>query len=191
MKKVLKWVRGSWLRAAQGAWIVLVLASLVLFITGTIVQLGEGPPGPSEATGAEEFTTGDVEIAREMGLPAGLGWFYLLSAITLITNLAYFAVGGWIFWQRRHDWMALLVSLTLVMLGAGFSGAYDALQRTYPPTRWLAEGVLVRSGQHCTLRTPLLPLSRWSVRAPVDTAPGHAAGCRLSHLPLVSDVHSP
>lgn len=107
MKKVLRWIRGVWLRAAQGTWIVLVLASLILFIAGTIVQLGEGPPAPAEATGAEEFTTGDVETAREMGLPAGLRWFYILSATTLITNLAYFAVGGWILWQRRRDWMAL------------------------------------------------------------------------------------
>ncbi len=48
-------------------------------------------------------------------------------------NLTFLAVGVVIFWRRSDDWMALLLSITLVLLGmVVFTSSGNALARTSP-----------------------------------------------------------
>ena len=87
-----------------------------------------------------DFNAGDLEVARELGLPAGfLGRaFNGLAAGTF--GVLFFIVGGVIFWRRSDDWMGLFVSFTLVFLGALlFTSSDDALLRTYPELNLTAE----------------------------------------------------
>jgi len=56
--------------------------------------------------------------------------------ITIITMLANLIVSGVIFWRKSDDWMALLVALTLVLVGTAY--VTDVLQQSHSAWQLLA-----------------------------------------------------
>ena len=127
-------VRGHWLLLARAVWVVLVVLVLVFWSLGTAALVSEPLPDCAEVTcDPVDFNAGDVEVARELGLPTGLFRDTFSSVGAIVPGLLFFIIGGIIFWRRSSDWMALLASFTLVYIGGlFFTSSDDALARTYP-----------------------------------------------------------
>ncbi len=109
-------LRGGFLALARGIWIAGVVATVWLFVTElpklytqiqTVrVRVTVCPTGTLSPTG--------VRTLHDLGLSVGEYAAYIFAFfVTLV--FVWSAVGFVIFWRRSDDWMALLVSLFLVM----------------------------------------------------------------------------
>ena len=139
-------LHGRWLLAARVAWVGLTVLVVVLWSIGNTVIIREPLPDCAEVTcDPVDFNAGDLELAREQGLPTFGGPLGGLRALAIVPGVLYFLVAGLIFWRRSRDWMALLVSFALVFIGGLlFTSGNDALARTYPaldPAQGLASAV--------------------------------------------------
>ena len=125
---------GRWRLAGLLAWFVLVALVLVLWSLGTSALIREPFPDCGEVTcDPIDFNSGDVELARDLGLPSGFMSGPLWAVLGVIPSGLFFLVSGVIFWRRSYDWMGLLVSFALIFIGGVlFSSANDAVARTYP-----------------------------------------------------------
>jgi membrane protein YdbS with pleckstrin-like domain len=114
-------LRGKWLLIARVGWIVIVMLTLVLSVMGFVIGFHH-PALLAQAT---------IRAAvAEAGLPIRLVMF-----IGLVLPMASFAVTAlFIFWRRSDDWMALLFTLTIVMVGAFSTRSLIALRSAYPAT---------------------------------------------------------
>ena len=112
----------------------MTLLVLVLWGLGTAVLVGEPVPDCAEVTcDPVDFNAADLELARELDLPTGVLTGPLPALIAALPGLLVFVIAGVIFWRRSNDWMALLVSFTLVYIaGVLFTSSNDAVDRTYP-----------------------------------------------------------
>ena len=138
-------LQGGWLLAARTAWVGLVAITLVLWGLGTAVLIGEPLPNCAEVPcDPVDFNAGDLELARELGLPTGLVGGPLVRLVALVSGVLIFVIAGFIFWRRSNDWMALLVSFTLVFIGGLlFTFSNDAVDRTYPQLVPVGGGMLI------------------------------------------------
>jgi hypothetical protein len=113
-------LRGRLLVFARICWLALAAFSLTAFVTGlpqyfTNLQVvcyvspcGYGQLLPQSA-----------QILQNLGISVGFYAGFAL-VLTIALTLVWFVVGGVIFWRKSDEWMALLVSLALVMFaGAG------------------------------------------------------------------------
>ena len=111
---------GRLLMLARGAWVSLVLltlATLVILLPSYFAQLQTVCSGPRCAL--VQPTSESLRALKQLGLsPSSYAIFML--ALTLVTALVCFLVGTVIFWRKSEDWMALLVSLTVVILSTLF-----------------------------------------------------------------------
>jgi hypothetical protein len=122
-------LRGPWVLLAQAAWIVLAVVTVALlgasiplvFNELRTVAIGKG-------TSIWQLRPDEARALEQLGLTVG---FY---AIYWVVNLALFVLGfaivaGVIFWRKSDDWLALFVSLFLLMFGANMVTAVPE-----PPT---------------------------------------------------------
>ena len=119
-------------------WLVLVVLAGVLWVIGTIENSTSIPATCSGGT-CDPFalSTGDLIVLADLDLPVRLvAGFFAASNIGLA--LSFFTIAGAIAWRKSADWMGLLVSFSLVYLGAiFFTDSDDALWRAYPASRTL------------------------------------------------------
>jgi hypothetical protein len=87
-------LRGPWLALLRLVWIILSLLALVLFIVSLPVY----------------FASQQKSYA--------VGYAVFLLALGIFVALVWFIVALLIFWRKSNDWLALLVSLMLVLQGA-------------------------------------------------------------------------
>ena len=162
-----------------------------MFVGG--IATGVGDPHPSCADGNCDpfaFSAEDIEVLRDLGLSLGLVTGPV-EALFVVANLVYLVIAGLIFWRRSSDWMAMLVSLTLVVLVAVvFTDANDALQRSYPASSWLIAAMMVFGITAFSLLLFLFPdgqfVPRWTRLATVAIG----ALVLLTFLPMPSAVES-
>jgi len=88
-------LRGRWLALLHLAWVVLSVLALILFIASLPVYF---------ASQQKSYTVGYAVFLLALGIFVALVW-YIVALL--------------IFWRKSDDWMALLVSLMLVLQGAG------------------------------------------------------------------------
>jgi hypothetical protein len=134
-------LRPPWLFIARLIWLALVLTALVLFIAGTVDKFRQplSTGCPQMACNPIELTSEDVALVQELGLSEKL-FTVLLPTVTLLWNLSFLIVAFLIFSRRSNEWMALLLSATLAILGAvAFSPVNDVLLRTRPAWHSLIE----------------------------------------------------
>ncbi len=115
---------GSWLLVARSVWAVLALLSVSLYLTSTLVYY-LGLHGSRQGV-YERLISTRAPISGYSAIVFHYAPFIGSSAplnIVLLTASAplWIAVGLVIFWRRSDDWMALFVSLCLVLLGTNFS----------------------------------------------------------------------
>jgi signal transduction histidine kinase len=123
---------GTRLLIARGVWIVLMLLSCGFYLAGVLVYYIQ-LHGFQEGVYAHLISTPAVDSgynAFEFSYPLLTGSYATLN-FALITFISPFwiAVSLLIFWRRSDDWMALYVSLFLVMLVTTFSPTLSLLSR--------------------------------------------------------------
>ena len=126
---------GYQLVLARTTWAVIVLTALALWVV-TI------PPGYAQYLKVctqsvcqnQQATPELVRALHSSGLSLQ---FYALYLMTLAAGvvLIFCAIGAIIAWRRSRDWMALLVSLTLVIIGTAIFTPYQQLAAAYPLTQ--------------------------------------------------------
>ncbi|MGZ3623422.1 MAG: hypothetical protein ACXVDN_02340 [Ktedonobacteraceae bacterium] len=120
---------------ARTVWGILTVMSLVLWIADI-------PPGYAQYLTVcrqvlcqNQLATPDMVRALNF---AGLTLqFYAIYITTLsvVLVLFFFAIGVIIAWRKSDDWMALLVSITLIILGTVNQTDYQQLASIYPFTQ--------------------------------------------------------
>jgi WD40 repeat protein len=115
-------LHGRWLILARVVWLALVIFTLVFFFTGLLVyatHLREvcTSPATSWITSCRlgQLLTASVQVFHLS--VESYGVFNVV--LTLIWTLIWLSVAAVIFWRRSDDWMALLVALSLVVVGTG------------------------------------------------------------------------
>jgi len=87
-------LQGRWLAFLRLTWIILSVLALILF-----------------------FVSLPVYFASQQKLYA-VGYAVFILALGIFVSLVWFIVAVMIFWRKSNDWLALLVSLMLVLQGA-------------------------------------------------------------------------
>ncbi len=134
--------RWSWQRAAQGAWIVLALVLLVIFVANipaffqyamTVCTLPDAGNCPTE-----QLTPAYVQVLDQLHLSVAAAEGFL-AALCVAVSVLYWLLGLLIFWRKSQERMALLVSLLLVLFGSsGFLG-FNLPTQTPPLFQLLAQ----------------------------------------------------
>jgi signal transduction histidine kinase len=120
---------------ARAAWVVIAVAALALWV----VTL---PPGYAQfltvCTQAvcrnQQATPELVRALHSAGLSLQFYALYLMTLAAVVV-LIFCALGAIIAWRRSRDWMALLVSLTLVIIGTATFTDYQKQAAAYPLTQ--------------------------------------------------------
>ncbi len=136
--------QGRWnrLRLTQGAWIVLALLLLVIFVanipaffqyTRTVCTLPDVGNCPTE-----QLTPAYVQVLDYLHLSVAVAEG-LLAVLCVAVSVLYWLLGLLIFWRKSQEWIGLLVSLLLVLFGAtGFLG-FNLPTQTPPLFQLLAQ----------------------------------------------------
>jgi signal transduction histidine kinase len=125
---------------ARVVWVTLTILAIALFVAATLEAVGEPLPRCAQS-GVEcdpvELSAEDLEVLRDSGLPLGLVTAFF-AGIERMLNVIFLVVGAVIFWRRADDWVALLFSITLVLLGMIlFTSSFNVLLRTRPELWWV------------------------------------------------------
>jgi hypothetical protein len=135
-------LRGLWLAATWMGWSILTLLSMIGFIASireylvkaqTFCQPGScvaGQPTPESA-----------QTLRQLGLTVGV-YAGLGVGLVVISGLVSCAVAAVIVWRRPRDWMALLVSSTLITQGL-YENNYLQSIFNDPSSRWYVAGLFL------------------------------------------------
>ncbi len=134
--------RWSWRRAAKGAWIVLALLLLVIFVANlpaffqyartvcTQPDVGNCP--------IEQLTPAYVQVLDQLHLSVSAAEGFL-AALCVAVSVLFWLLGLLIFWRKSREPMGLLVSLLLVLFGSsGFLG-FNLPAQTPPLFQALAQ----------------------------------------------------
>ncbi len=109
---------------ARAIWFAVVVVSLALLVTGLQFQVNH------------LAQTADMRSLQELGISLQSYAVYLIL-LSILVVLVHVVIAAVIFWRRSYDWVALLVSLTLVTNGAAY-----ALSNLYAsasgPSVWLS-----------------------------------------------------
>src|SRR6266699_4707978 len=134
--------RWSWRRAAKGAWIVLALLLLVIFVANlpaffqyarTVCTLPDAGNCPTE-----QLTPAYVQVLGQLHLSVSAAEG-LLAALCVAVSVLFWLLGLLIFWRKSREPMGLLVSLLLVLFGSsGFLG-FNLPAQTPPLFQLLAQ----------------------------------------------------
>src|SRR5689334_15847245 len=110
-------LHGRWLMLAWVAWFIVVALALLVFIVSLpvyIAQLYSVCSG--NACGTGQLTPQIVVSLRNLGFSIGK-YVTINVVLAFVQAFVWFTIGGVLFWRKSDDWMALLVSLMMVLLG--------------------------------------------------------------------------
>ncbi len=129
-------LNGRGLTAARLAWAAAFVLAVGLWAMGSFELARQAPVSCTiNPCDPFELTMEDLAIIHELGLPVGaLRGFWMLTGTTI--GVVFFAIGLLLFVRLRDSWLVLVVSFTLVYLGAVFfTGSDDALWGARPGLR--------------------------------------------------------
>lgn len=110
-------LEGVWLLLARGAWIAFMLPELMMLMFMLLAYGGQGMtfcPFISPVSCA--VTPSTAQALHHFGIsPATYDAYNLV--LTLLESLAFLGVGGFIFWRKSNEPLALIASFFLVSIG--------------------------------------------------------------------------
>jgi hypothetical protein len=108
-------LEGVWLHLARGAWIAFVLAELVVLILTLVATRGQGLTiCPFIVSCA--VTPATAQALHHLAIPLSSYATYNL-VLALLQSLVFLSVGGFIFWCKSSEPVALVASFFLVSIG--------------------------------------------------------------------------
>ena len=136
-------LHGRRLTAARIVWAVLVLGCLSMFAWGMVERLRQPLNVGCQVVECNPIEFTDEDLAALPGVAASssaLAWAWV--TVNLLWNLAYLGAAALIVSRRSDDWIALLVSFTLIALGSvAFSPANSILLVTQPQVSPLVDSL--------------------------------------------------
>lgn len=118
---------------ARVLWVVIVVVALALLVTGLQFQVDQ------------LAQTTDLRSLEELDISVQSYAIYLIL-LNIIVVLVHVLIAAVIFWRRSNDWVALLVSLTLVTNGAAHSLSNLYGVAAGPPVWLLLASVIIYLG---------------------------------------------
>ena len=102
---------------ARAAWAVIVAMTLALWIVDLPHSYAEYLVVCTQALCPNQLATpGLVRALHSAGLSIQFYAIYV-TALSTVVVLIFCIIGAFIFWRKSRDWMGLLVSLTLIVIG--------------------------------------------------------------------------
>ena len=155
---------GYKLMLARAVWVILAVTVLALWV----IQL---PPGYAQYLTVctktvcpnQQPTPEMVQALHSAGLSLQFYAIYL-TILSVLWVLILCGIGIIIAWRKSHDWMALLVSLTLVILGPAINTDYQQLAAAFPITQLPGELFQFLMGALVLLTGYLFPSGRFVPR---------------------------
>ena len=145
---------GRPLIVARGVWIVVVTLAIVLYFLSIPWQLVDSGNQPGSA---------GLEQLRQAGLAPGFYAGYL-AVLTGVFVLVFWIVAGVIFWRKSNDWMALFISLALVLVAVNNNSVIAPLGTAYPALQFLIQAVAILGQVSFNLAFYLFPDGRFAPR---------------------------
>lgn len=110
-------IEGVWLPLARGGWVAFVLPELVILLLILLASRGQGMTFcPFIMPVSCAVTPSTAQALHHLGLsPATYDAYNLV--LTLLESLAFLGVGGFIFWRKSNEPIALVASFFLVSIG--------------------------------------------------------------------------
>ena len=130
-------LQGGALVLARGVWIVGVVVVLVIFFASTLAYFAALHVVGSNQLNLQygnQLTPADLRQLRALGLSSDFYAAYLV-VISGIFVLAWFVVGGLIFWRKSDDRMAFFASFALMIFSVTF--AAGNMVGALPPGWWV------------------------------------------------------
>jgi hypothetical protein len=113
-------LHGHWLIVARITWIACVVLTLVIFFACLPVYVAQLETICSGAACAyRQLSPEQATTLQAFGLSLGSYAAYNVI-LDIISAIVFFAVSVVIFWRKSDDWMALLFTLSLVLIGTLF-----------------------------------------------------------------------
>jgi hypothetical protein len=131
-------LHGRWLVPARVVWVAVVVFTLSIFIASLpayFAQLQSVCAGDTCVYAYGQLTPGAAQALQNLGFSTG-GYAVSILALAIASTLVSFGVAYVLFWRRSDDWMAMFVSLFLVIIGVNFSVQAQAILVTNVQTAW-------------------------------------------------------
>src|SRR5262245_53426820 len=140
-------LRGIWLALARLVWVAVAGLALLLFVLGIPARYDHiRNLSGSDALGAGWTPAAIRSALAQLGLSTDFRAAYSVALAVLVATGAL-AVAIVILWRKSDDWLALFVSLFLLMLGMWPTGVIPALVVSRPewwlPTQVVTACVLI------------------------------------------------
>ena len=130
-------LRNAWLSVARVAWVAVVMPTVVLFVLGLVVGFSQlRAVCTADACRTVQLSPAQAELHQQLGLPLDFYAGYT-TFVFAVFGFVCFAVATLLFWRRSYDWMALLVSFFLVLLGAGAMPVIESVGLIQPQLAWM------------------------------------------------------
>lgn len=114
--KVRRWVGSRSLAAARWVWVVLALTYLVVFTAAfPAAYRANLTVCEADECGIQELSPEEISLLEEWGISHS-AYAVTITAIESV-NLVWVALGIMIFLRRSHDWIGLIVSMSLIAVG--------------------------------------------------------------------------
>ena len=131
-------LHGRWLVIVRIVWVAVVVFTLSIFILSLpayFAQLQTVCVGDTCVYAYGQLTPGTAQALQNLSLSTG-GYAVSILALAIASALVFFGVACVLFWRRSDDWMAMFVSLFLVIIGINFSVQAQATLATNVQTVW-------------------------------------------------------
>lgn len=135
-------LRGRWLFVARVAWIAIAMLAVGLFISALPYDFQELQRVCSgdDCRVDVQLTPEDARALDDMGLSIGIYARYFLS-IEILLLMVFTLVPAMIFWRRSDDWMAMFVSLALVLMGTTLPDIMPLVEEAQPAVKLVVDFV--------------------------------------------------
>lgn len=128
-------LHGYQLLLARAAWVTLVVIDLALYVADIPLGYAQFLKMCTQALCANQTATPDmVRALHSAGLSLQFYALYL-TTLAIVFVLIFCVIGAVIAWRKSRDWMGLLVSLTLLIIGPAITTDYQQLAAAYPITQ--------------------------------------------------------
>ena len=126
-------LRGYKLMLARTAWALIVAMALALWAPTIPLGYAQSLTVCTQSLCPNQLATPDlVRALHSAGLSLQFYAIYL-TTLPIITVLIFLGIAVIIAWRRSRDWMGLLVSLTLIIIGTVTFTDYQQLAAAYHP----------------------------------------------------------
>ena len=129
---------GRRLVLARIVWVAVVVFTLSIFLLSLpayFAQLQIICAGDTCVYAYGQLTPGTAQTLQNLGFSIG-GYAVSILVLATASALVSFGVACVLFWRRSDDWMAMFVSLFLVIIGVNFSVQAQEILATNVQTAW-------------------------------------------------------